>query len=143
MNEAVENGIALRGLLLDFGGVLDDPDEPSLVEVTRTARALGLRTALVSNSAPAHLPTTGDAFDALVFSEDPAVGAAKPDPAAYWAAARRIGVEPNRCVFVDDVRTNVLGAVRAGMVGVHHRDAAATLAELEALFELNLAADLR
>lgn len=135
--------MALLGLLLDFGGVLDDPGEPSLLEVARVVRGRGLRTALVSNSVPVQIPGTEDAFDAAVFSGDPAVGAAKPDPLVYRIAAQRIAVEPERCVFVDDVREHVLGAVRLGMVGVHHRDPGTTLAELEVLFELDIQDDLR
>jgi FMN phosphatase YigB (HAD superfamily) len=38
-------------------------------------------------------------------------------------------------VFVDDMASNVRGAVRAGMVGVHHTDVDTTLSELNALFE--------
>jgi len=41
-------------------------------------------------------------------------------------------------VFVDDIATNVRGAVAAGMVGVHHVDTGTTLEELEALFGIAL-----
>ncbi|MBE9376344.1 HAD-IA family hydrolase [Saccharopolyspora sp. HNM0983] len=154
--------MALRGLLLDWGGVLDDPGDPPgngaedagfpgaaqpgagpLIEVARRVRGFGVRTGLVSNSVPWDGPNAFDAFDALVFSGDPAVGAGKPDPAVYLIAARRIGVEPDRCAFVDDQRDNVLGAVRAGMVGVHHREVTATAAEIAVLFELDMRDDLR
>jgi HAD superfamily hydrolase (TIGR01509 family) len=60
-------------------------------------------------------------------------GVAKPDPAAFLLVAQRLGVAPQRCVFVDDLRRNVLGAVSAGMTGVHHTSLDATLHELGVL----------
>lgn len=54
-----------------------------------------------------------DAFDAVVGSAD--IGVAKPDPAAYRAAAAAIGLEPEACAFVDDTPANVEGARAAGM----------------------------
>ena len=56
----------------------------------------------------------------------------------YRIAAARLGVAPGNCVFVDDQRRNVDGAVAAGMVGVHHCDTDSTLAELEILLGLEL-----
>ena len=40
----------------------------------------------------------------------------------------------------DDLAQNVSGAERVGMTGVHHTDSAETIRQLEALFELELAA---
>ena len=45
---------------------------------------------------------------------------AKPDPLLYQIAVWRLGVEPARCVFVDDVELNVEAARRIGMAGIHH-----------------------
>ena len=47
--------------------------------------------------------------------------------------AERLGVAPERCVFVDDLRENVEGAEAVGMAGVLHRDTAETIATLERL----------
>ncbi|MFI5531237.1 HAD family hydrolase [Kitasatospora sp. NPDC051853] len=52
------------------------------------------------------------------------VGIAKPDPEIYRIAAERAGVPAHRCAFVDDSRTNVEAARRAGMTGVLYRSAA-------------------
>jgi putative hydrolase of the HAD superfamily len=43
------------------------------------------------------------------------VGLAKPDPAIFALAARRIGVPAARCFFVDDLAHNVAAAREAGM----------------------------
>ncbi|CAN5191802.1 HAD family hydrolase [soil metagenome] len=40
----------------------------------------------------------------------------KPDPAAILAIARAIGVEPARCVYLGDTRTDMETAVAAGML---------------------------
>jgi HAD superfamily hydrolase (TIGR01509 family) len=45
-------------------------------------------------------------------------GLRKPDPAAYLGAAAELGVEPGRCVFVDDRRSNVEAARKVGMQAV-------------------------
>ena len=47
--------------------------------------------------------------------------------------ARRLGVEPARCIVVDDLAANVRGAVAAGMTGVHHVALERTMQELAAL----------
>jgi beta-phosphoglucomutase family hydrolase len=39
----------------------------------------------------------------------------KPDPATFLEAARRIGMEPSRCVVVEDAIAGVQGAINAGM----------------------------
>jgi putative hydrolase of the HAD superfamily len=72
-------------------------------------------------------------FDCVVCSA--AVGMAKPDPAIYALAAERLGLPPEKCVFIDDLDRNVEAARAAGMAAVHYRvhhndDLAAQLAEL-------------
>jgi putative hydrolase of the HAD superfamily len=47
------------------------------------------------------------------------VGAAKPDPRIYRAAAERAGTPPDRCLFVDDSATNTEAAGRLGMTAHH------------------------
>ncbi|WP_187352193.1 HAD-IA family hydrolase [Allosaccharopolyspora coralli] len=133
----------MRALILDFGGVMTDlgggsgADEPPMVTATRAVRAAGLRTALLSNADGGFdQPEWAELFDAVVVSGT--VGVAKPDPEAYALTARRLEVPPEQCVFVDDLRRNVDGAVAVGMVGVHHHSARGTVDELEALFGLSL-----
>ncbi len=125
----------LKGLLVDFAGVLTDPDAGRLYDYLAAAREQGTRTALLSNAPGASdqvRDTMAEYFDTLVFSGE--VGVAKPDRAVYLIAAERLGLPAVACVFVDDSVTNVRGAVDAGMVGVHHTSVETTLAELAALF---------
>lgn len=74
-----------------------------------------------------------DLFDDIVCSAD--VGMAKPEPGIYALAARRLGLPPEECVFIDDVERNLVPAREAGMQAVHFRidrgdSLAAQLAEL-------------
>jgi epoxide hydrolase-like predicted phosphatase len=132
----------LAGLIVDFAGVLTDPgdgaeDDRPLLDAVANARSNGLRVGLLSN-ADGLGPGEDDVaafFDAVVLSGR--VGFGKPDPRIYLLAAERLGLVPEQCVFVDDLAANVHGAVRAGMVGVHHVDVATTLDELTALFGLS------
>jgi HAD superfamily hydrolase (TIGR01549 family) len=64
----------------------------------------------------AKLSLTGR-FD-LVLSSG-AEGVRKPDVQIYLRAADRLGVEPARCLFMDDSEANVRGAEQAGMQTVH------------------------
>ena len=126
-------------LVVDDVGVLSgvrDDDAAALERAVRTARAAGLRTGLLSNAGGCGRPEWTDLFDTVVLSG--IAGVAKPDPEAFLLVAQRLGVEPARCVFVDDLRRNVLGAAAVGMTGVHHTSAAVTLRELQVLLGLDL-----
>ncbi|MDC3894730.1 HAD family hydrolase, partial [Pseudomonas aeruginosa] len=55
--------------------------------------------------------------DGVISSSD--LGLAKPDPAAFLAAARRCARGPHECLFVDDTLANVTGAREVGMPAHH------------------------
>jgi putative hydrolase of the HAD superfamily len=104
----------LRGLVLDYGGVLVNSGdggsglEGPLVAFVRRLRRAGIRTALLSNAdSVLHHSAWEELFDAIVLAGG--IGVAKPEPQSYLAAAGRIGLVPSQCVFVDDLRRNVSG----------------------------------
>jgi epoxide hydrolase-like predicted phosphatase len=70
-----------------------------------------------------------DLFDVVVISAE--VGLHKPQPEIYRLAAEQLGVEPEDCVFVDDLRENCAGAEAVGMASILHRDSDETIAQLE------------
>jgi epoxide hydrolase-like predicted phosphatase len=108
--------------------------EERMVEAVRAARAGGVRTGLLSNSwSTGHYDRDllAELFDAVVISAE--VGLHKPQPEIFRLAADRLGVEPERCVFVDDLRENIEGAEAVGMTGILHRDPEDTVARLEEL----------
>ena len=110
------------------------PDE-AMIGAVRDARAAGVKTGLISNSWGNGLSYDQELldslFDAIVISGD--VGLHKPEPEIYLLAAEKIGVPPEDCVFVDDLRENCAGAAAVGMAAILHRGSAKTLPELEHL----------
>ena len=107
------------------------PDE-RMFDAVAAARRAGIRTGLVSNSWGEEgydRTRFAELFDAVVISGE--IGIRKPAREIYTLAAERLGREPARCVFVDDLAGNLKPARAIGMATVLHRDADATLAELE------------
>lgn len=94
------------------------------VDLARRLRA-GYRVSVLSNadlSLRARLRDDHrllDLFDDVVVSAE--VGMAKPDPEVFRLAARRLGLPPEACVFVDDWDVNVSAAREVGMSGVCFR----------------------
>jgi epoxide hydrolase-like predicted phosphatase len=114
--------------------------EQAMIDAVRSLRADGVRTGLISNSWGTGIYDANlldELFDAVVISGE--VGLHKPQPEIYRLGAERIGVDPQDCIFVDDLRENVGGAEAVGMTGILHRDPRATVAKLEEL--LGLAVD--
>lgn len=104
-----------------------------------SARAAGLKTGLLSNSWGTSLyprELLDELFDAVVVSGE--VGMRKPDPAIFTLITQRLGVDADRCVFVDDYPGHLESAATAGMITVLHTSPAQTIAELERLFEVPL-----
>jgi beta-phosphoglucomutase family hydrolase len=62
----------------------------------------------------------GSYFEAISSAED--VTAGKPDPQVFLVAAARLGVDPSRCIVVEDAAGGVEAARRAGMrsIGIGH-----------------------
>jgi putative hydrolase of the HAD superfamily len=91
----------------------------------------GVPTALVSNSWREDDYDVDDLFDVIVLSG--ALGIRKPDPRIYVIAAERLGVAPERCVFVDDLGGNLKPAKALGMATIRHTSAALTIPEMKRL----------
>jgi putative hydrolase of the HAD superfamily len=121
-----------------FAGM--QPNEP-MFEALRRARAGGVRTGLISNSwghGQYDRSTFPELFDGVVISGE--VGLHKPQPEIFNLGAERIGVAPEDCVFVDDLRENCEGAEAVGMTAVLHRDSAETISRVEELLGVELTA---
>jgi putative hydrolase of the HAD superfamily len=115
------------------------PNEP-MIELMRELRDGGKRMALLTNNVReweplwrAKLPDVEEIFEVIVDSAF--VGMRKPDPEIYALTVERLGdgVEPEDCLFVDDVEVNCDTARELGMAVVHFRDNDQAVAELRSL----------
>ena len=70
-------------------------------------------------------------FDAVILSYEETL--TKPHPAIFELMAERIGLLPEECVMIDDLRPNCDGAEVAGMKSIWHSSNDGTKHELEAL----------
>jgi len=107
---------------------------PAMYDMIRTVRGAGFRTALLSNSWGCDEYPRADfpgLFDAVVISGE--CGMRKPEQAIFLHAAKSLGLDPEQCVFIDDIEANVAAAAACGMTGVHHADAIQTAAALRDL----------
>jgi putative hydrolase of the HAD superfamily len=127
-----------EGLIGDMFADLG-PDE-AMVGAVRAAHEAGIKTGLISNSWGLSIYDRApvDLFDISVISGE--VGLHKPQAEIYELACERLGVEPSAAVFVDDLRENCAGAEAVGMTAVLHRETPKTLARLDELFGIELAA---
>jgi putative hydrolase of the HAD superfamily len=111
------------------------PNEP-LLEYYGTLRTRGLRMAICTNNVREWQPRWRtpriDALFELVVDSG-FEGTRKPEPRIYEIVLERLGLPACACVFVDDLEVNVAGARELGLHGVHFRDTAQAVAEIDAL----------
>lgn len=132
----------MRGLIVDYAGVLDGPAEDQ--ERWRTLFAAvkehDVQTAILSNDAggpdaePIREWEYNGIVDAVILSGE--VGAEKPDPRAFRAAADAIDLPLSDCVLVDDNIHNVRACVELGMVGLLHTAFERTTVEVQSIFDI-------
>ncbi|PRW61826.1 HAD family hydrolase [Actinopolyspora mortivallis] len=98
------------------------PLDERMLDLVRSLRKEGLRTALLSNSWGNSYPwdRIGPLFEQAVISGE--VGMRKPDPEIYRLLSDRMELSPERILFVDDLRANTAAAQRTGMRAVLHHD---------------------
>jgi HAD superfamily hydrolase (TIGR01509 family) len=96
---------------------------PGAIELIEAVRSSGLPHALVTSSEPVIVKAVLGAlarysvsFDLIVSGAD--VQNAKPDPEPYQLAAKLLGVDPRRCVALEDSPNGVASARAAGCVTV-------------------------
>ena len=105
---------ARRQLALQYDDVSDVTAAPGARELLGELDRLGLPWAVVTSADPplarVRLAAAGIRPALLVTIEDVRHG--KPDPEGYLLAARKLGVDPRRCLVVEDAEAGV-GAGRA------------------------------
>jgi len=76
-----------------------------------------------------------DLFDAVTLSFE--VGALKPDKKIFYDVLAKLGVEPEECIYVDDIEEYVRVARRIGIHAIHytsHADLCHSLRKLNVFF---------
>jgi putative hydrolase of the HAD superfamily len=116
---------------------------PAMLEAVRRLRGHGLRVGALTNNWRREGPEDDviphrlrEHFD--VFVESRLVGLRKPDPRIYVLACERLGVEPTRTVFLDDIGGNLKPARSLGMTTIKVDDPVVALRELGRLVGLHL-----
>jgi len=112
------------------------PNRP-MIDFIRDLRVRGVRAALLTNNVReweplwrSKLPELDELFELVVDSAF--VGLRKPDPAIFTLTLDRLGgVEPGRCVFVDDLDVNCEAARALGMAAVRYETADQAIPEIE------------
>jgi len=95
------------------------PVIPGAIEAVRRLDAAGYRLAVASSSNRELIDAVlgrlelAPLFEVTVSSEE--VGRGKPAPDVYLETARRLGVEPTRCVAIEDSASGIRAARAAGM----------------------------
>lgn len=92
----------------------------ALVDATRRAGVLVFIAANATTRLESDLAALGldTAVDGIVSSAR--IRAVKPNSDFYLAAALQAGTPPERCLFVDDTKANIDGAIASGMQAVHY-----------------------
>ena len=91
-----------------------DKEEGKILETLSKVYSLGI----VTNSDNTDLKYAAsflnlDSFKVIITAED--FSRPKPDPEPLLLAAKRLGVEPNECVYIGDLETDMEAARAAGM----------------------------
>ncbi len=114
------------------------PNEP-MIAYLAGLRERGYRMAMLTNNVReweprwrAMLPVD-EIFELVVDSAF--VDMRKPDPRIYELTCERLGVAPQRCVFIDDIEVNIDAARELGMTAVHFHDAEQAIAEVAAALD--------
>lgn len=143
--EAAVAGFGVELTLMDFFARFgDDPADRTVVsETVRTLHGRGIAQAVITNNVKEFSQSDNGGWHSIVPMElmtvvvdSSAVGMRKPDPAIYHHTLERLGVAPDRAVFLDDMDANVDAARGVGMHGiVVGPDPAVAMGQLVALVD--------
>jgi putative hydrolase of the HAD superfamily len=144
--EAEALGHHVRGA--DVLSLIHGDVRPEMVEMLDRVKDAGLLVACLTNNIVDSPNTVDDArsvqiadimsrFDVVV--ESSKVGVRKPEPRFYEIACEMLGVEPDECVFLDDLGINLKPARAMGMTTIKVTDTDLALVELAGVlgFELH------
>ncbi|GLR94786.1 MULTISPECIES: HAD-IA family hydrolase [Bradyrhizobium] len=142
--ESLALGAEVRGR--DVLPLLQGDLRPEMVEALKRIKAQ-FKTGCITNNLPANAigSLTGRSlyiaevmvlFDHVI--ESAKIGLRKPDPRIYRMMVETLKVDPNNCVYLDDLGVNLKPARQMGMTTIKVTGGAQAIAELEAATGLKL-----
>jgi putative hydrolase of the HAD superfamily len=142
--ESLALGAEVRGR--DVLPLLQGDLRPEMVEALKRIKAQ-FKTGCITNNLPANAigSMTGRSlyvaevmvlFDHVI--ESAKIGLRKPDPRIYQLMVETLKVDPNNCVYLDDLGVNLKPAREMGMTTIKVTSGAQAIAELEAATGLRL-----
>ncbi|MCK1335912.1 putative hydrolase of the HAD superfamily [Bradyrhizobium sp. LB1.3] len=142
--ESLALGAEVRGR--DVLPLLQGDLRPEIVEALKRIKAQ-FKTGCITNNLPANAigSMTGRSlyvaevmvlFDHVI--ESAKIGLRKPDPRIYQLMVETLKVDPNNCVYLDDLGVNLKPAREMGMTTIKVTSGAQAIAELEAATGLRL-----
>ena len=142
--ESLALGAEVRGR--DVLPLLQGDLRPEMVEALKRITAQ-FKTGCITNNLPANAigSLTGRSlyiaevmvlFDHVI--ESAKIGLRKPDPRIYRLMVETLKVDPNRCVYLDDLGVNLKPAREMGMTTIKVTSGAQAIAELEKATGLKL-----
>jgi HAD superfamily hydrolase (TIGR01509 family) len=123
-----------REIVLDH--MQDNQPNDALLDYIRRELKPRYKLGVLSNSGDDYLsrilsPEDAELFDDVVLSYQ--FGLVKPYPEIFELAAKRLEVDPDECIFIDDSRTHCDGAAAVGMRPIFYKDFAGFKNQLEPL----------
>jgi len=116
LDDAATAAASARQLAMQYDDLSDVVATTGALELLATLDRLGLPWAVVTSAdarlATARLSAAGITAPLLVTVDD--IRAGKPDPEGYLLAAHRLGVDPGRCLVVEDAEPGVQAGRAAG-----------------------------
>lgn len=142
--ESLALGAEVRGR--DVLPLLQGDLRPEMVEALKRIKAQ-FKTGCITNNLPANAigSLTGRSlyiaevmvlFDHVI--ESAKIGLRKPDPRIYQLMVETLKVDPNKCVYLDDLGVNLKPAREMGMTTIKVTSGAQAIAELEKATGLKL-----
>lgn len=142
--ESLALGAEVRGR--DVVPLLSGDPRPEMVEALRRVKQ-DFKTGCITNNLPAnamgssggralYVAETMALFDHVI--ESAKIGLRKPDPRIYQMMVEALGVDPKKCVYLDDLGVNLKPAREMGMTTIKVIDAPQAIRDLQAATGLEL-----
>ena len=131
----------------DIIALLSGDFRPDVIEALRRIKKAGYKTGCITNNVPANMSGSKEGralyareimemFDHLI--ESSKIGIRKPNHRIYEMMCETLGVDPQACIYLDDLGMNLKPAKAMGMATIKVESGPQAIAELEKLLDMKL-----